>query len=45
MNDLNQHYRQLLGLDACWNVDDVDLDLPKNQVVIHLPHAYQGNRI
>ena len=39
MNDLNQHDRQLLGLDASWNVDDVDLDLLKNQVVIRLSHA------
>ena len=39
MNNLNQHYRQLLGLDASWNVDDVDLDLSKNQVVIQLSHA------
>lgn len=39
MNDLNQHYRALLGLDSSWSVDDVDLDLPGNQVVIRLSHA------
>ena len=39
MNELNQHYRALLGLDDSWNVDEVDLDLPGNQVVIRLSHA------
>ena len=36
MNDLNQHYSGLLGLDSSWSVDDVNLDLPGNQVVIRL---------
>lgn len=39
MNDLNQHYRSLLGLDESWKVDNVDLDLPANQVTIFLSHA------
>lgn len=39
MNDLNQHYSALLGLDSSWKVDDVDLDLPGNQVVIRLSHV------
>src|SRR6056297_771271 len=38
-NDLNQHYRDLLGLDDSWNVDEVDLDLTGTQVVIHLSFA------
>lgn len=36
MNDLNEHYSGLLGLDSSWFVQDVDLDLPGNQVVIRL---------
>lgn len=43
MNDLNQHYSALLGLDSSWKVADVDLDLAGNQVVIHLVHA--GGRL
>ena len=39
MNDLNQHYRDLLGLDDSWSVDEVDLDLTGTQVVIHLSFA------
>lgn len=39
MNDLNEHYRALLGLDENWIVDDVDLDLDGQQVVIRLSHA------
>lgn len=39
MNDLNQHYRDLLGLDDSWTVDDVDLDLGASQVRIQLSHA------
>ena len=39
MNDLNQHYRALLGLDEAWNINAVDLDLEANQVVISLSHA------
>lgn len=38
MNDLNQHYRALLGLDDSWEVDEVDLDLAGSQVVIRLSH-------
>ena len=34
MNDLNQHYRDLLGLDVTWRVDEVDLDL--DGVDIHI---------
>ena len=39
MNDLNSHYRLLLGLDEAWEVQNVDLDLEANQVVIALQHA------
>jgi len=39
MNNLNQHYRDLLGLDVAWRVDEVDLDLDGMQVVIELSHA------
>ena len=39
MNDLNAHYRLLLGLDEAWEVRNVDLDLDGNQVVIDLEHA------
>jgi len=38
MNDLNQHYRDLLGLDDSWTVTDVALDLDESQVVIDLHH-------
>lgn len=39
MNDLNQHYRLLLGLSDDWRVVDVDLDLSANQVIIDLEHS------
>ncbi len=39
MNDLNAHYRLLLGLDDAWAVENVDLDLGANQVLIDLKHA------
>ena len=39
MNDLNAHYRLLLGLDEAWEVQNVDLDLGANRVVIDLRHA------
>ena len=39
MNDLHEHYGALLGLDSSWKVDDVALDLTRNQVVIRLVHA------
>jgi hypothetical protein len=38
MNDLNEHYRGLLGLDDSWAVEDVDLDLSGTQVAIRLRH-------
>ncbi len=38
MNDLNAHYRDLLGLDDAWRVDDVDLNLAGSQVTIRLEH-------
>ena len=39
MNDLNAHYRLLLGLDEAWSVENVDLDLDGNQVLIDLEHT------
>lgn len=39
MKDLNTHYSQLLGLDSCWDVETVDLDLVGNSVVINLAHT------
>lgn len=39
MNDLNAHYRLLLGLDDAWDVENVDLDLEGNRVVIDLQHV------
>jgi len=39
MNDLNAHYRQLLGLSDDWDVVEVDLDLSANRVTIDLQHA------
>lgn len=39
MNDLNTHYRLLLGLDAAWEVQNADLDLEAKQVVIDLRHS------
>jgi len=38
MNNLNEHYRDLLGLDESWAVSDVDLQLDDNSVVIELSH-------
>ncbi len=38
MNSLNEHYRDLLGLDESWTVSDVDLQLKDNSVVIELAH-------
>lgn len=43
MNDLNEHYRTLLGLDESWIVEDVNLNLAGQQVVITLSHA--GGRL
>jgi transposase len=39
MNDLNTHYRHLLGLSDDWKVVDVDLDLSASQVIINLCHT------
>jgi transposase len=39
MNDLNSHYRLLLGLEDAWAVQNVDLDLDAGRVVIDLEHA------
>lgn len=39
MNDLNAHYRLLLGLDESWEVQDVNLDLDNNRVEIMLCHS------
>lgn len=38
MNELNAHYRDLLGLNESWSVTDVQLDLDSAQVVIQLQH-------
>jgi transposase len=43
MNDLNLHYRLLLGLTDDWKVVDVDLDLTANQVIIDL--EYSGGKL
>jgi transposase len=40
---LNDHYRQLLGLNADWEVREVDLDLDGSRVVIAVAHA--GGRV
>jgi transposase len=38
MQNIKDHYRDLLGLDESWQVDTVDLNLVDGQVVIHLSH-------
>jgi transposase len=38
MNDLKEHYRLLLGLDAAWEVSDVSLSLKEKRVDILLTH-------
>ncbi len=38
MNSLNEHYRDLLGLDDSWTVSKVDLQLEENSVVIEHSH-------
>lgn len=43
MNDLPTHYRQLLGLNDAWDVQDVDLDLTGSRVTIRLQHV--GERL
>jgi transposase len=39
MNNLKQHYRDLLGVSDSWRVYDVELDLPGSRVTISLSHA------
>ena len=36
MNTLTEHYRQLLGLDASWEVSEVSLSLEEKRVEIAL---------
>lgn len=43
MNDLTEHYRLLLGLDASWEVSDVFLYLEERRVQISLRHV--GGRV
>ena len=38
MSKLTEHYRQLLGLDASWEVSDVSLSLDEKRVEITLVH-------
>jgi len=38
MNTLKQHYRQLLGLDAAWEVSDVTLCVEEKRIEILLRH-------
>lgn len=38
MSELTKHYRLLLGLDAAWEVSNVDLSLKENRVDILLTH-------
>ena len=38
MDALTEHYRLLLGLDASWEVEEVDLSLTEQRVAIHLKH-------
>jgi transposase len=38
MNELQAHYTMLLGLDADWKVESVDLSLEEKRVEIHLVH-------
>lgn len=39
MSELTKHYRQLLGLDAAWEVSDVGLSLEDNRVDILVTHG------
>jgi transposase len=43
MNDLDNHYRMLLGLDEAWLVKSVDLSMESKRVVIALAH--RGGRL
>lgn len=45
MNDLHQHYRELLGMNASWSVDAVDLDLTGTQVVVPISFAGAGTEL
>ncbi len=38
MSKLTEHYRQLLGLDASWEVSEVSLSLEEKRVEIALVH-------
>ena len=38
MSQLTEHYRQLLGLDASWEVSQVSLSMEEKRVEIHLSH-------
>jgi len=40
MNDLNAHYRLLLGLDDNWIVSEIDLQIDNNQVIVDLKHTH-----
>jgi transposase len=42
MSELTDHYRQLLGLDASWKVDQVDFSLSEKKVEIKLSHVGGG---
>jgi len=42
MNDLHEHYRQLIGLDPAWAVESVELSLEEKRVVVELRHASEG---
>ncbi len=42
MNKLTEHYTQLLGLDASWEVSRVTLSLEDKRVEIHLRHSGKG---
>lgn len=43
MNQLTEHYRLLLGLDAAWTVSDVSLSLEEKRVEITVTHG--GSRV
>ena len=43
MNELNNHYRQLLALDAAWEVFDVALSLEEKRVEVSVRH--RGGRV
>ena len=43
MNDLQQHYSQLLGLGTDWEVSDVSLEMESNRVLIEL--VYVGSQL